>query len=113
MLDRDDRFLQVMKLPPITTDPSALVGGSVWDLFGGEEFLKPVADFVREHGEPMGMRVFFDGIVNDLHAEPRGRFLRIRYKVVREVDVSSLESLLGSMRNVKLDLARPFGSPPV
>jgi hypothetical protein len=102
-----------MKLPPITEDPQALVGGSVYDLFGGEDLLRPAAEYVIERDEPMGMRIYFDGIVNDLHAEPRGRFLRIRYKVIREVDVTSLESLLESMRLVKLDLERPFGSPPV
>lgn len=111
MLDREYRFLQVMQLPPITEDPGGLVGASVWDVFGGEDLLRPIADRVVEAGRPMGMRIYFDGIVNDLHAEPRGRFLRIRYRVVREVDVTTLESLLESMRLVKLDLARPFGSP--
>lgn len=102
-----------MRLPPITSDRQPLVGASVYDLFGGEELLRPAAEFVVERGEPMGMRIFFDGIVNDLHAEPHGRFLRIRYKVIREVDLTNLETLLESMRLVKLDLARPFGSPPV
>lgn len=101
-----------MRLPPIVSDPAGLVGSSVWDLFGGEALLRPAAEQVLERGEPMGMRIFFDGIVNDLHAEPHGRFLRIRYKVVREIDVTTLDSLLDSMRRVRADLDRPFGSPP-
>jgi hypothetical protein len=61
----------------------------------------------------MGMRIYFDGVVQDLHAEPHGRFLRIRYRVIRQVDVSTLDSLLASMRAAVADLERPFGSEPL
>jgi hypothetical protein len=59
------------------------------------------------------MRIYFDGIVQDLHAAPHGRFLRIRYKVIREIDVTTLDSLLSSIRAAAADLERPFGSEPV
>lgn len=61
----------------------------------------------------MGMRIYFDGIVQDLHAAPHGRFVRIRYRVIREIDVTTLDTLLSSMRAASADLDRPFGSEPV
>ena len=101
------------RLPPITADIDGLVGTSVWDLFGGEELLRPAADHVFETQQGAGMRIYFDGIVQDLHAVPHGRFLRVRYRVIREIDVTTLDSLLSSMRAAAADLARPFGSEPV
>ncbi|MFM8999599.1 MAG: hypothetical protein ACKOKE_06010 [Actinomycetota bacterium] len=102
-----------MRLPPITANVDGLVGTSVWDLFGGEEVLRPAAEAVLASRRPAGMRIFFDGVVQDLHAEPHGRFLRIRYRIVRTIDVQTLESLLASTTAMAADLARPFGSEPV
>lgn len=56
------------------------------------------------------MRIYFDGVVQDLHAAPHGRFLRVRYRVLREIDVTTLDTLLASIRAAALDLDRPFGS---
>lgn len=102
-----------MRLPPIVGNPAGLVGSRVWDLFGGETLLRPIAERALRSGEPIGLRIYFDGVLNDLHAEPSGRFLRIRYRIVRQIDVTTLESLLESLRLVRADLDRPFGSPPV
>ena len=75
--------------------------------------MQPAAERVLETARPAGMRIFFDGIVQDLHAAPHGRFLRIRYRVIREIDVATLDTLLSSIRAAAADLDLPFGSEPV
>lgn len=111
VLDREYRLLSVAHLPEITSQEESLTGTSIWDVFGGESHMRPAAELVFETGETGRMRGFWDGVVSDIAAEPHGRFLRVRYRIVRRVDTTTLDKLLDSVRGVAADLARPFGSP--
>lgn len=113
MLDRDFRILSIAYLPEITSTEESLTGTSIWDVFGGEAHMRPAAELVFHTGEAGRIRGFWDGVVSDIVAEPFGRFLRVRYRIVRRVDNTTLEKLLASVRGVAADLARPFGSPAV
>lgn len=68
------------------------------------------ADLIFETGQPGLLRYFWDGVVSDIAGEPSGRFLRIRYRIIRRVDVDTLQGLLDSVKGIAADLGRPFGS---
>lgn len=114
VVDRGYRFVSAAKVPvAVTTLP--VVGRSVWDLLGSGAESRHQAFFERvfTSGVPSGTRLYYDGGVFDVHAEPVGRYLRVRFRLVRDIRVKTLDVLLEDMRLATADLARPFGSPPL
>ena len=109
VLDRNYRFVTTAKVRPITGFPT--IGRSAWDILGGEELLRPTMERVWVSGEPWGWRTYYDGVLLELHAERVGRYLRVRYRVLREVRVTTLNTLLEDMQFVAAELNRPYGSP--
>jgi hypothetical protein len=112
LLDRDFRFVSTAKMRSVLTRAPAF-GRSAWDVFGGEGHLRPSLERAFEAGEPTGFRVYYDSTLLEVLAEPSGRFLRVRYRVLRTVRIRTLDTLLEDMRFVAAELARPFGSPPL
>ena len=109
VLDRNYRFVTTAKVRPITGFPT--IGRSVWDILGGESLLRPPMERVWETGKDWGWRTYYDGVLLELHAELTGRYLRLRYRVLRQVRVSTLNTLLEDMQFVAAELNRPFGAP--
>ena len=108
VLDDQFRFVSVAK----TINPGAPIplGRSIWDAYGGEDAFRAPYETVLATGEPVGFRSYFDSVVVETYAEMSGRYLRVRYRVLATVDVSTLESLLMTMRVATEELAKPFGS---
>jgi hypothetical protein len=108
VLDDQFRFVSVAK----TINPGAQVplGRSIWDAYGGEDAFRAPYETVLATGEPVGFRSYFDSVVVETYAEMSGRYLRVRYRVLATVDVSTLESLLATMKVATEELAKPFGS---
>ena len=108
MLDRDYRFVSVSK----TIRPGdGVVGRVIWDAYGGESVFGAAYESVFVTGEPVRFRAYFDGIVIETRAEMYGRFLRVRYRVLVTVDLSTLDRLLETMRLATIALEEPFGTP--
>lgn len=109
VLDRDFRFVSVTKT--IMPGSGPLVGRSIWDAFGGEQVFRAPYEAVFGTGEPARFRSYFDGYVVETLAELAGRYLRIRFRILVVVDVTTLDRLLSSMELVNRALAEPFGTP--
>ncbi|MFM7719504.1 MAG: hypothetical protein ACKO8G_08500 [Actinomycetota bacterium] len=108
LLDREFRFVSISK----TIRPSdAPVGRLIWDAYGGESVFGAPYESVFLTGEPVRFRAYFDGIVIETWAELHGRFLRVRYRVLVTVDISTLDRLLETMRLATIALGEPFGTP--
>lgn len=109
LLDREFRFVSVAK----TINPGRIpdIGRVIWDVFGGESVFGTPYAAVFETGEPVGFRAYFDGMVAETYAELNGRFLRVRYRVIATIDISTLSRLLESMRVATTALEQPFGEP--
>lgn len=108
-LDSDFRFVSVdQTIRPGVESP---VGRNIWDVYGGESVFRAQYESVFETGRPVRFRAYFSGIVVETFAEMHGRFLRIRYRVVATVDVSTLERLLDTMQRATEALEAPYGTP--
>ena len=108
VLDDQFRFVSVAKT--INPGAPAPLGRSIWDAFGGEDVFRASYETVLATGEPVGFRSYFDSVVIETYAAMSGRYLRIRYRVLATVDVSTLESLLATMQVATAELAKPFGT---
>lgn len=108
-LDEEFRFVGVQKtIRPGVQNP---IGRVIWDVYGGESVFRAQYESVLVTGRPARFRAYFSGIVVETLAELEGRFLRIRYRVIVTVDVSTLDRLLETMEKVTLALEAPFGTP--
>lgn len=110
LLDNEYRFVSVAR----TINPGRIpdIGRVIWDVFGGENVFGTPYASVFETGEPVGFRAYFDGMVAETYAELSGRFLRVRYRVIATIDISTLDRLLESMRVATTALEQPFGAEP-
>lgn len=108
-LDEEFRFVSVDKtIRPGVQNP---IGRNIWDVYGGESVFRAQYESVFATGRPARFRAYFSGIVVETLAELQGRYLRIRYRVIATVDVSSLDRLLETMEAVTRALEAPYGSP--
>lgn len=108
-LDEAFRFVSVDRtIRPGVQNP---VGRNIWDAYGGESVFRAEYEAVFATGRPARFRAYFSGIVVETLAELQGRFLRIRYRVVATVDISTLDRLLETMEQVTRALEAPYGTP--
>lgn len=108
-LDPSFRFVAVDKtIRPGVQNP---IGRNIWDAYGGESVFRAEYEDTLATGRPARFRAYFSGIVVETLAERQGRFLRVRYRVVATVDVSTLDRLLETMEQVTRALEAPYGSP--
>lgn len=108
LLDRDYRFITVDKT--IVPSASSMIGRSIWDAYGGEQAFKTQYDSVFATGDPVFFRTYFDGYAVETVAEMYGRFMRVRFRILATVDVTTLERLLETMQLVHDALNSPFGT---
>lgn len=108
-LDSDFRFVSIDRsIRPGVESP---VGRNIWDVYGGESVFRTQYESVLQTGRPVRFRAYFSGIVVETLGEMHGRFLRVRYRVIASVDVSTLERLLDTMQRATEALEAPYGTP--
>jgi hypothetical protein len=108
-LDGEFRFVSVDKtIRPGVQNP---IGRNIWDAYGGESVFRAQYESVLATGRPAKFRAYHGGLVVETLAEMEGRYLRIRYRVIATVDVSSLDRLLETMEGVTRALEAPYGTP--
>jgi hypothetical protein len=104
VLDEDDRIVRVGRDLGARMGP--FVGHVLWErLPGAEPLLRPGFDQARATGRPVTFTAYYAGRVRTYEVIPAGGRLAVTVEHRCQVDVTSLETLARSLREIEAELA--------